>query len=565
MCDKWKLVLIMVITLARFLLARLYINSLASKTTDKAIKEALRELETKPGSSDDEKKSKALDDAYEEILQRIEEQGHERCQLAKQVLTWISCSKRRLTCSELQHAIAIEEGTSELDPDNLTDITLMPSVCAGLVIIDERSGVIRLIHHTAEEYFDRTWKHWFPDAQTDMAEACTTYLSFGAFESGCCQTLTSLEERFKFYAFYQYASQNWGHHASKSFIEGERPILDFLRNDTKVSACAQAMEYRSKEFFDYQHGTKTTGLHLAAYFGLWKSTSNLLESNAEVETKDHYERSPLLYAAEKGYERVVKRLLDGYANVNSTDRFGNFPLLSAAENGHDAVVKLLLEANADLSLRDWWGSSPLLSAAYNGHTAVVKVLLDSDVYADSKDNEGTTPLIIAANHGHEAVVRMLLDNDAFVDSRDDNGQTPLSYAAQNGHEAVVRSLLEMNSDVESKDEHGRTPLSHAAEKGHKTVVKLLLDNNAVIASRDNKGRTPFLYAVHRKHEETVDLLLETTAHREPEYLMTYEELIDNLQNMDADSVSEREGGSRFEDYSEGDAATTGPLARAITL
>jgi hypothetical protein len=47
--------------------------------------------------------------------------------------------------------------------------------------------------------------------------------------------------------------------------------------------------------------------------------------------------------------------------------------------------------------------------------------------------------------------------------------------------------------------------------------------------------------------------------------MTYEELIDNLQNMDADSVSEREGGSRFEDYSEGDAATTGPLARAITL
>jgi len=51
----------------------------------------------------------------------------------------ITCAMRRLTSSELQHAIAVEVGKHELDAENITDIELIVSVCAGLVVIDEEA------------------------------------------------------------------------------------------------------------------------------------------------------------------------------------------------------------------------------------------------------------------------------------------------------------------------------------------------------------------------------------------------------------------------------------------
>jgi hypothetical protein len=102
------------------------------------------------------KESKALDQAYEQAMVRIQGQVPEHQQLARQVLSWIACSRRRLTSSELQHAIGVEIDASSLDRENITDIGLIVSVCAGLVIIDTESDIVRLVHYTTQEYFQRT-------------------------------------------------------------------------------------------------------------------------------------------------------------------------------------------------------------------------------------------------------------------------------------------------------------------------------------------------------------------------------------------------------------------------
>jgi hypothetical protein len=115
--------------------------------------------------------------------------------------------KRPLTTLELQYALAVEMGTSELDEDNCPQVEDMVSVCAGLVTVDEESGIIRLVHYTTQEYFERTQKHWFPDAEASITKTCITYLSFSVFESGRCLTKDELKKRLQLHKLYGHAAE----------------------------------------------------------------------------------------------------------------------------------------------------------------------------------------------------------------------------------------------------------------------------------------------------------------------------------------------------------------------
>lgn len=429
--------------------------------------------------SDNEPKVKLLDHAYEKAMERIKGQGIGSKMLAQKVLSWITCAKRPLTAVELQHALAIEEGEPELDSENLPEIEDMLSVCAGLVTIDEESHVIRLVHYTTQEFFERTQRDWFPAAHADIANVCTTYLSHNVFGSGFCQSDSDFEERLKLNPLYNYAAENWGHHVRES--KTSCPNTEFLRSHTKASACTQVLFVNSiHRFRGYSQipPSRMNGLHLAAWLGLTEIMGRLIADGHNPECKDSRDRSPLSWAAERGHGSVVRLLLARPdVKTESQDDRGRTPLLWAAKQGHEAVVRLLLEQpDVKTESKDDRGRTPLSWAARQGHDAVARVLLaHPDVKADSQDDMGYTPLSWAAEKGHEAMVRLLLARpDVQGDSRDHIGCTPLWYAAARGHVAVVRLLL-ARPDVkaDSQDYSGRTPLSSAVERGHEGVVRLL--------------------------------------------------------------------------------------------
>ena len=137
--------------LTRFLLAKLHLDSLMGKITEDDLRSALKNLPT--GSN-------AYDEAYNDAMERIKE-DFEGDILAKQVLSWITCARRPLNPSELRHALAVKIGESKFNAKSLPDIDDMVSVCAGLVTVDEESGIIRLVHHTTQEYFQRTRENGF--------------------------------------------------------------------------------------------------------------------------------------------------------------------------------------------------------------------------------------------------------------------------------------------------------------------------------------------------------------------------------------------------------------------
>jgi len=70
----------------------------------------------------------------------------------------------------------------------------MISVCAGLVTVTKESNIIRLVHYTTQEYFERTKKTLlFKSGERDHDNLCYV-LSFNVFSSGYCQTDNEFEK-----------------------------------------------------------------------------------------------------------------------------------------------------------------------------------------------------------------------------------------------------------------------------------------------------------------------------------------------------------------------------------
>ncbi|KAF1808265.1 ankyrin [Eremomyces bilateralis CBS 781.70] len=419
-----------------FLLARLHVDSLLDKRTRAKVQATLKTLPRGP---------EALGEAYKDGVQRIGTQLPEDT----------------------------ANGNRELDRDNIPDIDDVISVCAGLVIVDKESNIVRLVHYTTQEYFEQIREIWNPTAQQEIASACLTYLSFHVFRDGSCSSDDDLDSRLKEYPLLDYAARYWGYHI-RSVQEGVSEVAyRFLQNNGFLSSATQAVSIPKYRYpgFSQRFPKHTTGLHLSARFGLVQLLMiALLHSEyniaARPDLSDSYGRTPLSYAAKGGHETVVRLLVErDDVATGSKDKDGRTPLSWAAERGYEAIVQLLVEQN--------------------------------DVAADSKDKDGRTPLSWAAEQGYEGIVRLLVDrDDVAADLKD-----------RLGHEAIVQLMVERDDVATgSKDKDGRTPLSWAEERGYKAIVQLLVEqDNFATDLKDGFGRTPISSAVSQRHQARVRL------------------------------------------------------------
>lgn len=331
-------------------------------------------------------------------MKRIEGQVVDQIELAKQVLSWITSAKRPMTTSELQHALAVEINEQELDQDNIVQIEDVVSVCGGLVTVDKQTEIIRLVHYTAQEYFDRTQKDWFPSAEAYITDICMTYLSLKSFESGICKAQSEFEERLQLHPLYDYASHHWGYHAREA--PESQLVTDFLQSKSKVEASSQAlMVVRGWPYSGQDFPMHMTGLHLAAYFGVDYSVRFLTNNNDEPDPTDSYGRTPLSYAAENGHLPTVELLLETGADVNLKDINRRMPLWYAAEKGHITVIRLLLDNGTEVqpgSIGGWLPQSYLDINSEDLH-----LLLAGD---KSKEETGMVGLISQGATGYLNVV-----------------------------------------------------------------------------------------------------------------------------------------------------------------
>jgi ankyrin repeat protein len=486
------------------LLARLHLDRLKSQTNLRRLKAALDLLPSE------------LDETYKNAMFRIKGQVEEQSQLALKALSWISKAVRPLKLDEIHHALAVEPGDQELDPDGIeNDKTFLVSITAGLLTVDSNSGTIRLVHFTAEEYFKKTWQDWFPDADELIAETCITYLMFDDFAGGYCRTDQELKSRLQNYPFLDYAARYWGFHANRGLTQKvQRLIMSFILQESKLSCTIQAMQVSGYLYAGYSQMVlrHVSGLSIAAMFGLEAIAQKVIDGGAEVDAKDSDGMTALHYAAKHGNEAVVKLLLKAKADVNNKGSDGGTALHYAARNGHEAAVKMLLDGKADVDNKDFDEGTALHYAILNGHEAVVKLLLiEAKADANPKNSKGKTALYLATVQGDEAVVELLLDAKADANSNSSDGTTPLHYAAKHGDEAVVKLLLKAKADVNKKGSDGGTALHYAAYNGHSTIVELLLKAEADVNNKDSDEWTALHHAAYNGHRAVFELLLDNGA------------------------------------------------------
>ena len=352
-----------------FLLARFHLDFLRDKISRGEVKNALKSL---PNGSD------AYDHIYNDSMVRIYGQTRTLKDLAMRTLGWIVCSERPLNTPELQHALAMKSMMKTFDEDIIPDIDLIIEACCGMVTVDENSGIIRLIHFTAQKYFERKWKAWFPDAHSDIATVCLAYLSLDVFkESSYGTEADPLRQKSK-WALFDYAGQYWLHHTRLQTVDS--PLtLELFADQSRVSIADQYITPRCfcEEDPCFQPPNNATSLHLAAYFGLGNAVRLLIDEGMESDPADKQDRTPLAWTSDPNVNlEVAQILLEKGADPNHVDKNGCTPLSWAAGFGNKGLVKLLLQSGARQDIKDDNSMSPLELAVFFEHEAVANILLE---------------------------------------------------------------------------------------------------------------------------------------------------------------------------------------------
>ena len=446
----------MVTPTQRFLLVRLHLESLSDKTTIKAVKQA---LDTLP------KGSEALTFAYSDAIERIENQKTGFATLAKETLSWLVCVERELNIDELLHALAVEENAQGLDEENIQEAEDVISSCAGLVVLDEETQVIRLVHYTLQEYLESKLVSWAPQARELVAAACLTYLAFESctpsranFVEYGDETLFYDESQSRFvrhcqlHPFFRYAAKHWVTHARYCIGRTSHfRILDFLESmeeSQRLDTLLQIMMYNVPFPLPHEQATR---LHVLAMIGFEAQCAEIIRKGYSPIVQDFHGQTPMHYAtfpypgASDGQEDVIKLLLaKSEVDPNTQDAHGVTPLICAVQCGRDDITQVLLtypDIDVNMVTAGYFFTA-LFYAVTGCHELITRALLQrDDLDVNFQNKTGMTALMHAASRGRTSVVEIILQHSGVrIDLRNDRNETALMIAYRKGYRAIVRLL-----------------------------------------------------------------------------------------------------------------------------
>jgi len=502
-----------------------------------------------------------------QTIERIQRQPRTRANQGMAALYWISLASRPLSVTEISHALAVRTDSAKnpFDIKRICSRNTLLACCMGLVIIDEETSTVRLVHYSLQEFLqnDNDLEVSLFHIHTGhglIAKTCLTYLRFCQSMTlgmtgncACCQRyykdiVPSYGLHYpkelpwemacmcqSEFPLFDYAASEWGNHVREGYNTsiGSLAVEWLTAKETASCPCAMVHmswvrdKYRPRSCpirwlnYDlYMHkgiGWKPDSLLALAYFG----EQHILEEmgtavgQLELNATDNHGWTPLIWAAARGHDIFVKQLLKYKNEVDIMDTRGFTPPMHAAWHGNAKVIKQLLTPNSsqrvNLNAYDIHRRTAISYAAGRGHCGVIGILLhEAEVDPNLTCLSWKTPLMYAIQEGMTNAAKALLSVHRVSPTlQDKNGDTVLHLAVRVRAVEVSKLLLQNpRVDPNHEDRDGYTPLALAARGGYAEVVKLLLGDSQVDCNHENRhGYTSLALAASCGHVEVVKSLL----------------------------------------------------------
>ncbi|KAK6965651.1 ankyrin repeat domain-containing protein 17 [Biomphalaria glabrata] len=168
----------------------------------------------------------------------------------------------------------------------------------------------------------------------------------------------------------------------------------------------------------------------------------LTHHGARVDSRDYFERTPLMVAA-KTHDScdVIKVLIGAGAKVDELGLAGETALQVAVQSGGESNVRCLLQYGADINAQ----SDNLLFECSD--TNMLSLLLENKASVTAEDLRGNTALMHHMRFCDEELIQLLIEAQSDVNHTNKEGKSPLLLAAKSNNVEIMSSLLRSGADV----------------------------------------------------------------------------------------------------------------------
>lgn len=253
----------------------------------------------------------------------------------------------------------------------------------------------------------------------------------------------------------------------------------------------------------------------AAAFGNLETMKMLLKAGADVNIRNDYDATALLWAARDGEKAQL--LIEHGADVNAQSKQGRTPLMVASmRRGGASIVALMLAKGADVNKQ----------GGRRGDTEIMRLLIAKGANPKAVLRTGGTAMGMTTAGGQPEPVRLLIQKGVDVNSANTIGAPPqrhgptnrgkvsaLHDAAAFGTVEMVRDLIKAGANVNARDGRGLTPLffALATEYASPEMVRVLLDAGSEVNAHDTTGETPLDWAEKFGRPEIIGVLKKSGA------------------------------------------------------
>jgi len=260
----------------------------------------------------------------------------------------------------------------------------------------------------------------------------------------------------------------------------------------------------------------TRYLHEAVKKQYATQVSGLLSTlnGIDVNVRDGYGMTALMWAAGRGYSEIASILLRKGADVEARNELLSVRSIETLETGKDTFLWVNDDRLGALHAKKHHGWTALIWAARNGRSDLVSLLLDAGADVNAITKDGFTALVHSIDNGHQETARLLLERGANPNLAEDGCSPALAIAAGLGFIGLVQEILNRGGIINRVDNWGHTALENSVANNQPDVLRLLLGYglDANILGRDDINIPPLHIAAVQDALECAQILLDHGAH-----------------------------------------------------